>query len=297
MGLEPRHGSGDSVEPSPEYATFTSAAYVPTTDGEAAQATAGWLEAQALHPFIREVSGKSLARLALQPGESVLEVGCGTGVFLPGLAALVGRSGRVVGLDHAPAFLAEARNRLAAADLSEAVDLVEGDVHRLPIDDASFDAVHCERVLMHVEDPAAAIGELRRVLRQGGRAVVAEIFAAGATMETPDPDTNRQIERSLVSGIRNGQMGIQLRRLMIKAGFVDVDGEVVGYFETELDQDEADEYARIARELAAQGTLDPGRSEAAIAAVEERRATGTHCGIALMVLVSGRVPRGDRDGD
>lgn len=296
MGSEPRTTPGDAVGPSADYVTFTSAAYTPTTDDEAARATAEWLETQSLHPFIREVGEKSLARLDLQKGESVLEIGCGTGVFLPRLAALTGPDGHVVGLDYAPAFLTDARERLAEAGLTDRVELVEGDAHHLPFDNAAFDAAHCERVLMHVEDPAGVIREMRRVVRPGGRAVAAEIFGAAATMDTSDPVTNRQIELAMISGIRNSQMGIQLRGLFVEAGFADVDGEIVGYFEEELDEDEAEEYGRVAQALVANGSLDSARAKAAIEGLADRRARGTHCGLSVMFVVSGRVPEGDRDG-
>ena len=296
MESEPRAESGDALERSADYVTFTSQAYVAETDEESTRATVAWLEEQSLHPFIREVAARSLARLALEPGEAVLDVGCGTGVLLPGLAAIVGAEGRVVGLDHSAAFLKEARTRLADAFLSDRVELVEGDAHHLPFADASFDAAHCERVLMHLVDPALALREMQRVVRPGGRVQLAEVYPAGARMDHPDPEAEQLISAGLVSGIRNTSMGIALRGLLVKTGFTDVGGEVVGYFEEELDQDEAEEWTTVARGLATRGVLDSARAEAAIAAMEERRANGTHCGLAMIFVVSGRVPEGDRDG-
>jgi SAM-dependent methyltransferase len=223
-------------------------------------------------------------------GESVLEVGCGTGVFLPVLAGLAGSDGHVVGLDHSRAFLGQARERINAASLGGQVELVEADAMQLPFDDAVFDAAHCERVLMHVAEPAQAIREMIRVVRPNGRVVVAEVFAAGATQAHPDPEVSRQIVETMVSGIRNRWMGIQLRGLFVEAGLADVDGEVVGYFESELDEDEATEYTEIARKLAAGGVVDSARAEAAVEAMQDQRSKGTHCGLALIFIVSGRVP-------
>jgi SAM-dependent methyltransferase len=298
MGSEPRTGSDDAVEHSAGYITFTSQAYAATNDDSATRAAVEWLEAQSVHPFLRDVAERSLARLDLQPGESVLDVGCGTGVFLPGLVALVGLEGRVVGLDHSAAFLDEARTRMAGASLADRVELVEGDAHRLPFADASFDAAHCERVLMHLADPGLAIREMRRVVRPGGRVQLAEVYAAAARMDHPDPEAEKLISAGLVAGIRNGSMGIALRGLLVETGFTEVGGEVVGYFEETLDQDEAEEWTAVARGLATRGILDPARAEAAIAAMEDLRARGTHCGVALIFVVSGRVPipEGTRDG-
>jgi ubiquinone/menaquinone biosynthesis C-methylase UbiE len=297
VGSQPRPEAADAIEHSASFAsTYSSQAYGASSDDGATRATAAWLEAQSLHPFLRDVAERSLARMALQPGESVLDVGCGTGVFLPGLAAAVGPAGRVVGLDHSAAFLEDARTRLAGASLAGRVELVEGDVHRLPFADGTFDAAHCERVLMHVEDPALAIREMLRVVRPGGRALVAEVYAHGARIDHPDPEAERLISAELVSGIRNGSMGIALRGLLIESGFADVGGEVVGYFEETLDQDEAEEWSMLARGLAARGDLEPARAEAAIAAMEDQRARGTHCGVALIFVVSGRVPGEQRNG-
>jgi SAM-dependent methyltransferase len=297
MGSERRTAASDAVEHSATYVTFTSEAYAATNDDAATRAAVQWLEEQAVHPFLREVAERSLVRMALQPGESVLDVGCGTGVFLPGLAALVGPEGRVVGLDHSAAFLEEAQKRLADASISDQVELVEGDAHNLPFLDATFDAAHCERVLMHLPDPAQAIREMRRVVRPGGRVLVAEVYGEGARMNHPDPEAEKLISAGLVSGMRNTWMGIALRGLLIEQGFTDVGGEIVGYFEETLDQDEAEEWALVARDLAARGVLDPARAEAAIAAMEDKRARGTHCGTALIFVVSGRVPDGLRDDD
>ena len=297
MGSEPRPEAADAIENSAAFAaTFSSGAYAASSDDAATRSTVEWLEAQSVHPFLRDVAARSLARLALQPGESVLDAGCGTGVFLPRLAAIVGPEGRVVGLDHSTGFLAEARKRLADASLAERVELVEGDVHHLPFPDASFDAVHCERVLMHVENPGLVIREMRRVLRPGGRVLIAEVNAASARMAHPDLEAERMISAGLVSGIRNPSIGIDLRGLLVENGFSDVGGEIVGYFEESLDQDEAEEWTVIARALAARGALDPARAEAAIATMEDLRTRGMHCGVALIFVVSGRVPGEGRDG-
>jgi ubiquinone/menaquinone biosynthesis C-methylase UbiE len=297
MGSDPPATPDDEMSSSSASITFTSQAYDATNDEDATRAASDWLEAQALHPFIREVAQRTLVRLALQPGEAILEVGCGTGVFLPSLAALVGPTGRVAAIDHAPAFLEQARERLNGAGLADRVELAQADAHRLPFAGATFDAAHCERVLMHLEDPARAIREMRRVVRPGGRVVVAEVQAAGATIAHPDPAAARQINAVLVSGMKNVEMGINLRRHFVEAGLEQVGGEVVAFFEEELDQEEAEEFTRIARDLAASGALEPGRAEAAIAAMEDNRTRGTHCGLALIFIVSGRVPDGDRDGD
>ena len=93
----------------------------------------------------------------------VLEVAVGTGRNLPGYPAEV----TLTGIELSPAMLAIARHR--AADLGREADLRDGDAEHLPFDDASFDTVLCALSLCTIPSPAAAVGEMRRVLRPGGR--------------------------------------------------------------------------------------------------------------------------------
>jgi ubiquinone/menaquinone biosynthesis C-methylase UbiE len=93
----------------------------------------------------------------------VLEVAVGTGRNLPGYPAEV----TLAGIELSPAMLAIARQR--AAGLGREVDLRDGDAERLPFDDASFDTVLCALSLCTIPSPVAAVGEMRRVLRPGGR--------------------------------------------------------------------------------------------------------------------------------
>ncbi len=93
----------------------------------------------------------------------ILEVAVGTGRDLPHYPA----GGTVTGIDLSPAMLTLARRR--AADLGREVDLREGDAEHLPFPDGSFDTVVCALSLCSIPDPAAAIGEMARVLVPGGR--------------------------------------------------------------------------------------------------------------------------------
>jgi len=93
----------------------------------------------------------------------VLEVGVGTGLNLPHYPV----DAVVTGLELSPAMLAFAVRR--AGDLGLDVDLCVGDAEHLPFADAAFDTVVCALALCGIPDPAAAIGEMKRVLVAGGR--------------------------------------------------------------------------------------------------------------------------------
>jgi ubiquinone/menaquinone biosynthesis C-methylase UbiE len=92
-----------------------------------------------------------------------LEVAIGTGLNLPHYPA----DATVTGIELSPAMLAIAQRR--AADLGLDVDLHTGDAEALPFDGAAFDTVVCALSLCTIPDPAAAIGEMKRVLVPGGR--------------------------------------------------------------------------------------------------------------------------------
>jgi demethylmenaquinone methyltransferase/2-methoxy-6-polyprenyl-1,4-benzoquinol methylase len=107
------------------------------------------------------------------PGERVLDVATGTGLVAQ---ALVRRYGcTVVGLDQSAAMLDVARARLVQdAALRRQVTLVEGEAERLPFADGEFDHLTFTYLLRYVDDPAATLRELARVVRPGGRVAMLE---------------------------------------------------------------------------------------------------------------------------
>jgi ArsR family transcriptional regulator len=110
-----------------------------------------------------------LAALA-PPGLRVVDVGSGTGALLPQLAAA---AASVTAVDHSAALLERARRRCRDAGCDN-VWFQQADARALPFADGSFDAAYSSMVLHHLPEPVAALGELARVVRQGGRVVVIE---------------------------------------------------------------------------------------------------------------------------
>lgn len=104
----------------------------------------------------------------LRPGERVLDVACGTGTASRLAAPTVGPTGRVVGIDNHPAMIAMAKTLDAGGT---AVEWREAPAEDLPFDDATFDVIVCSLGLQFFEDKVAALGEVHRVLVDGGRAV------------------------------------------------------------------------------------------------------------------------------
>ena len=109
-----------------------------------------------------------IARVGAGPGDRVLDVATGTGMVA---AALVRRYRcAVVGLDQSPEMLARAAQRLDAnPDLAERIELVEGEAESLPFANGEFDHLTFTYLLRYVDDPAATLRELARVVKPGGR--------------------------------------------------------------------------------------------------------------------------------
>jgi demethylmenaquinone methyltransferase/2-methoxy-6-polyprenyl-1,4-benzoquinol methylase len=102
-----------------------------------------------------------VSRVDVGPRETVLDVATGTGAVTRELVAQKGCT--VVGLDQSPEMLAEARRRAPAG-----VTLMEGRAEKLPFPDGAFDALTFTYLLRYVDDPAATLNELVRVVRPGG---------------------------------------------------------------------------------------------------------------------------------
>ena len=116
---------------------------------------------------------EAMLRLAdIGPGDAVVDVACGTGLLTFPVARLVGEAGRVMATD----LSAEMARRVEELALEEGLAQIEAErmgAEDLALPDATFDVALCGLGLMYVPDPLAAVGEMARVLRPGGRAVAA----------------------------------------------------------------------------------------------------------------------------
>lgn len=109
----------------------------------------------------------------LQPGLSLLDIGCGPGTITAEFAERLA-PGRVVGLDAAPAVIEK-----ASAFTADNLSFIVGDAYALPFADNSFDLVHSHQTLQHLGDPVAALVEMKRVAKPGGLIAVRDVDYAG----------------------------------------------------------------------------------------------------------------------
>lgn len=118
----------------------------------------------------------------LQPGSTVIDIGCGGGMDLLLAAQAVGPMGRAIGLDMTVPMLERAQASIDAMGLTQAT-LHESDIHTLPLDDASVDHVISNGVLNLSTDKAKAFGEIFRIMRSGAHLQFADIIVANELPE------------------------------------------------------------------------------------------------------------------
>jgi ubiquinone/menaquinone biosynthesis C-methylase UbiE len=143
------------------------------------EATRRWVTEQArIDRLFTQVTEAALTAAAPKPGESVLDIGCGTGTTLLLLAEAVGPEGQVLGVDISAQMLGLARQRIEAAGVTQArVVLDDAATHDFPA--GGFDLVFTRFGVMFFADPVAAFRNIRRAMKPGGRLALT-VFRPGA---------------------------------------------------------------------------------------------------------------------
>lgn len=162
--------------------------------------------------FTEKVREAALRKGELSRNMVVADVGAGTGFMAAGLAS---RVNRVICVDASPEMLQVAERNLASFDNLE---YRVGDGAALPIADASLDAVFANMYLHHVEEPLAALKEMARVLKPGGRLVITD-------MERHDNEWMREEMADLWLGFEREQMAEWLEKSGLSGVCVEGSGE------------------------------------------------------------------------
>ena len=179
-----------------------------------------YLSGGARLPYHHRVTLQCAALLALEPGNSALDVGCGLGDTSTELARAVGPEGRAVGLDASNQMITEARKR--AADAGLAIEYVLGSAYELPFDDEAFDGTQASKLFVHLKEPERALDEMVRVTRPGGRVLVFEMDADTMLVNAPDKKLTRKVLDFLADHFANGSAGRKLGQGLLERGLTDV---------------------------------------------------------------------------
>ena len=164
---------------------------------------------------------QTIALAHIQPGDRVLEVGCGTGDVALAASAATGPSGTVTGIDPAPEMIGVARAK--AARIARAVDFQVGVIEALAFPDATFDVVLSSLMMHHLPDDLKRQGliEIARVLKPGGTVLIVDV-------KRPTGRLGRAMMTLMLHG--GLQQGIQdLPEMLRAAGFTQIDVGDTGF--------------------------------------------------------------------
>jgi len=181
------------------------------------------LEARGRTPAHARLRRRFLKFVPVRSGERVLEVGCGTGVVVRDLAALVGRRGEVVGVDASRRLLDRARALSRDTARQTRIAWRVADAASLPFAANRFDAALAVTVILHVADPLRVVREMARVTRPGGRVAVQDQDFGVVAVTHPDRALTERIMRGVAERVyEEPHSGRRLPGLLRAAGLVDV---------------------------------------------------------------------------
>ena len=182
---------------------------------------------QQAHIWDEKIAEKDTAKLerianclTIEPSATILDVGTGTGIFLPYLLSRVGTAGKIIAIDHAEKMLLKAK----AKNFVGNINFLCGDVSAIPLADEYCDAVVCYSSLPHFPDKLKAMLEIKRILKKGGR-----VFICHSSGRAHINAIHRQIPT-----VQNDLLpdAIEMMTLLTNAGFTEikVEDKIDSYF-------------------------------------------------------------------
>ena len=172
---------------------------------------------QQAHIWDEKIAEKDTAKLerianclTIEPSATILDVGTGTGIFLPYLLSRVGTAGKIIAIDHAEKMLLKAK----AKRCEENIDFLCADVMAIPMVDEICDVVVCYSSLPHFPDKLKAMREMKRILKKGGR-----VFICHSSGRAHINSIHRQIPT-----VQNDLLpdAIEMTTILTNAGFTEI---------------------------------------------------------------------------
>jgi arsenite methyltransferase len=234
------------------------------------------LEATYQTPDVIAQRAATLHVLALQAGERVVDVGSGPGLLAAEMATQVGSDGRVIGLDLSDSMLALSRQRYADLAVSSYLSFLKADAVRMPFADNMFDVAVSTQVYEYVPDVPAALAEVYRVLRPGGRVLILDtdwdsiVWAAGdqARMQRlleawVDRFADPHLPRSLAWQLQDAGFQVERREVLVLFNpeydpntYSVANGQIMADFavaQGRMPREEAEAWMRDLKRLGSQG--------------------------------------------
>jgi len=176
-----------------------------------------WLDAIRATEATRAYKRQAFDCLKLRSGDTLLDVGCGSGEDVLTAARLIGARGKATGVDSDPGMVAEAWRR--AEGVALAIDFAIADAADLPFADGSFTASRSDRVFQHLESPERTLAEMVRVTRRDGVVQIIDSDWESVLIDSSDCHVGREIVRYMAErAVPNGRIGRRLSGLFHAAG-------------------------------------------------------------------------------
>jgi len=169
--------------------------------------------------------------LQVEPGQAVLDLGCGGGHLVRELAQAVGSGGRAVGLDASPEQLETARSLCAALPAAE---LVQGDATNLVFEDGTFDALACVQTLEYMRDPDRAIAEAWRVVKPSGKAAFVSVCWDHWRFHGAEAELNDRMHEAWRAHCEHQMLPLEMPRKLSAAGFSAITRRHIAFFNGSL---------------------------------------------------------------
>lgn len=176
-------------------------------------------EQYAKNSLLRLNKVRTLELADIQSGHWVLDAGCGTGKDTIQMAALVG-TGHVFGIDFSREMIVTAKTAAATLDLP--ITFQHGNIYQLEFADNFFDRCRADKTFQHLADPQAAVTELIRVTKPGGKIIIAEPDHDSLIIDTPFIDINHRFMRFRSDQMTQGSIAHQLYNIFKELGLENV---------------------------------------------------------------------------
>lgn len=229
---------------------------------------------------------------AVRPGQTVVEIGCGTGPLLHALAEAVGPTGRVIGVEPQPVLAEIARSRMAERGLADRVQILQERGAATSAAERSADLCIAQTVLCHLPAPdrEATLDHMMRITRRGGRVMSADQDAETWVIDHPD----RALTRRLVmfyaeQRFADGWTGRRLRGWFVRAGLRDVQSRAMIVVDTSAESYQFKIAVDRARTAMRAGWISEAECAGWIGALEQEAAAGRFFSSLNFYIASGRV--------
>lgn len=242
------------------------------------------------NPSVRLCKQQVLEALQLQPGDWVIDVGCGIGHITLELAKKIEGVGHIVGIDSSQIMIGEAKERARGLQ-GLPVEYRWEDAHHLSFPENSFDVGLIMSTLIHVKRPQRVLSELFRVVRPGGRVVVMESDWQLMAFSTGNKVVDKTLASVMRRSVRHSGIGHQLPILMKTVGFADI-SIAAGTLMTS-DYQSANQTWRIQdnlKQCSKTNKLPKGHADGILRALQRADETGLFFGASVGFVVTGKKP-------